>query len=99
MAKTAGHQRQFYSPLCLKNRTPRDFPGGPVAKTLAPNAGGSGLIPGQGPRHHMPQLRILMPQRRLKISHAATKNWHIQINKINKYKQININKKFKFKGE
>ena len=70
-----------------------------MAKTLAPNAGGSGLTPGQGPRPHMPQLRILMPQRRLKISHAATKNWHIQINNINKYKQININKKFKFKGE
>ena len=26
----------------------RDFPGGPVVKTLPSNAGGVGLIPGQG---------------------------------------------------
>ena len=28
----------------------------------APNAGGPGLIPGQGTRSHMPQLRVLMLQ-------------------------------------
>ena len=27
---------------------PRDFPGGPVVKTSPSNAGGQGLIPGQG---------------------------------------------------
>ena len=37
----------------------------------APNAGVPGLIPGQGTRSHMPQLRVHMPQ--LKIPHAATK--------------------------
>ena len=37
----------------------------------APNAGGPGLIPGQGTRPHIPQLRACMPQ--LKIPHAATK--------------------------
>ena len=28
----------------------------------APNAGGLDLIPGQGTRSHMPQLRVRMPQ-------------------------------------
>ncbi|TEA37298.1 hypothetical protein DBR06_SOUSAS6710032, partial [Sousa chinensis] len=36
-------------------------------RLLAPNAGGPGLIPGQGTRSHMPQVKIL---------HAATKIWH-----------------------
>ena len=36
-----------------------DFPGGPVVKTPAPNAGGQGSIPGRGTRPHM---------------HAATKD-------------------------
>ncbi|TEA30366.1 hypothetical protein DBR06_SOUSAS27510003, partial [Sousa chinensis] len=40
-------------------------------RLCAPNAGGPGLIPGQGARSHMPQLRVHMPQ--LKIPHAATK--------------------------
>ena len=30
----------------------------------APNAGGLGLIPGQGTRSHTPQLRVRMPQLR-----------------------------------
>ena len=34
-----------------------DSPGDPVAKTLCSNAGGPGLIPGQGTRSHMLQLR------------------------------------------
>lgn len=34
----------MYSPLCLKWIT-RDFPGGPVVKTLPPKAGGAGLTP------------------------------------------------------
>ena len=37
----------------------------------APNAGSLGLIPGQGTRSHMLQLRAPMPQ--LKIPHKATK--------------------------
>ena len=36
------------------------------------NAGDLGLIPGQGTRSHMPQLKIL---------HATTKTQHSQINK------------------
>ena len=42
----------------------------------APNAGGSGLIPGQGTGSHMPQVRVYMLQ--LKISHAATKRSQIK---------------------
>ena len=36
-----------------------------------PNAGGPGLIPGQGIRSHMPQLKI--PHAATKIPHVATK--------------------------
>ena len=32
----------------------------------------------------MPQLRVWMPQQRLKIPHATTKTWHSQINKLKK---------------
>ena len=38
----------------------------------APNAGAPGSIPSQGPRSHMPQL---------KIPCAATKTWHSQVKK------------------
>ena len=54
----------------------RDFPGGPEAKTL--NPGGPGLIPDQGTRSYMPQVRVCMSQ--LKILHAAAKTWSSQIN-------------------
>ena len=36
---------------------PWDFPGGPVGKTLSSQRGSQGLIPGQGTRLHMLQLR------------------------------------------
>ena len=39
----------------------------------SPNAGGPGLIPDQGTRSHMPQLRV--PMLLLKILHAATKRF------------------------
>ena len=45
------------------------LPGGPV-RLCATNAGGLGLIPGQGTRSHMLQLRVREPQ--LKILHVAT---------------------------
>ena len=38
-------------------------------RKCSPNAGGPGLIPGQGTRSQMPQLRV--PMRQLKIPHAA----------------------------
>ena len=43
-----------------------------------PNAGGLGLIPGQGIRSHMMQLRVRMPH--LKIPHATARTWCSQIN-------------------
>ena len=47
-----------------KHRLYRDFPGGPVTKSLHSNAGGPDSVPGQRTRSHMLQLKIL---------HAATK--------------------------
>ena len=40
----------------------RDFPCGPVAKTHAPDAGGSSLVPGQETRFHTQELKIQVPQ-------------------------------------
>ena len=37
------------------------FPGGPVTKLFTPSAGGPGLIPGQGNRSYILQLRVHMP--------------------------------------
>ena len=45
----------IFHALRLKERVSGDFPGGPGAKTPHSNAGGPGLIPGQGIRSHMPQ--------------------------------------------
>ena len=38
---------------------------------VVPSAGGTGSIPGQGTRSHMPQLRVGTPQ--LKIPYAAVR--------------------------
>ena len=62
-----------------------DIPGDPGLRLHAPNAGGPGLIPGQGTRSRMPQLRVHMPQ----LKDPATKRsrilqlrpWCSQINK------------------
>ena len=48
-------------------------------RLCTPSAGGLDLIPAQGTRSHMPQLRVQMLQ--LKILSATTKIWHSQINK------------------
>ena len=56
----------------LRNRS-QAFPGGPVTKTRlhTSNAGGLGLILGQGTRFHVPKLRVHMLQ--LKILDVTTK--------------------------
>ena len=56
-----------------------DFPGGPVAKSPCSHRGARGpsLIPGQGTRSHLLQLRVCMPQ--LKILYAAPKTGHRQV--------------------
>ena len=59
---------------------PWDFPGGPVTKLCAPNAGGPGLIPSLATRSHILQLRVCMSQ--LKIPSAAIKIRYSQINKL-----------------
>ena len=58
-----------------------DFPGGPGAKALTANAGGLGLILGQGTKACMPQLKIKDPEKKKKILLAATKTQCSQINK------------------
>ena len=65
----------------------KDFPGGPVAKTLHSQSRGLSSIPGQGTRSHMLQLlvRVHMPQ--LKILHIATKTQSRQINTYIKKKK------------
>ena len=47
-------------------------------RLFAPNAGGLGLIPSQGTRSYMPQLRVCMPQQRSNIPNATTKIRHRQ---------------------
>ena len=53
-----------------------DFPGDPVWRRHAPNAGDPGLIPSQGARPHMLQLRVHMPQ--LKSLRGTTKTQYSQ---------------------
>ena len=48
-------------------------------RLLTPSAVGPGLIPDQGTRSHVMQLRVCMLK--LKILRALTKAWHSQINK------------------
>jgi len=50
-------------------------------RLCASSAGGMGLIPGQGTRSHLLQLKIL---------HAATKAWCSQINSFKKKKERNF---------
>ena len=50
-----------------------------VVRTQRMQCQGPGLIPGQGTRSHMLQLRVHMPQ--LKILHATSKIHHSQVNK------------------
>ena len=47
-----------------------ELPCGQWLRCCAPNAGGSGLIPGQGTRSHMPQLSIHVTTKNAKILHA-----------------------------
>ena len=54
-----------------------------MAKTHIPNPGGPGLIPGQGTRSHMLQLRVHMPPlKRFHLPQVKT-----QGSKINKYEK------------
>ena len=57
-----------------------DFHEGPEAKTPHSQWWGPGLIPGQGTRFHMPQIKVWLLQLKMKL-HAATKTQSRQINK------------------
>ena len=58
--------------LKFKKLLVRDFPRGQWLRLHAPDAGGPGLIPGQGTRSRMLQLKILHVA--TKIPHAAPKD-------------------------
>ena len=58
----------------FKKSMDRDFPGGPVAKTPHYQRRGPGLIPGQGTRSHMLQLKVCMPRWRLTTSKQINVN-------------------------
>ena len=75
------HERHTLLQIFQTQDSVGDFPGGPVAETPNTQCSGikSGLIPDQGTRSHVMQLRVCMPK--LKILHALTKTWHSQINK------------------
>ena len=51
------HKFLLFFLLFLITDTFRDFPHGPVTKTLCSQSRGPGLIPGQGTRSHMLQLK------------------------------------------
>jgi len=64
------------------------FPGGAITKNPSTQSGGLGLIPGQGTRFHIPQLRAHMlqlksclSQLRLKIPRVPTKTQWSQMRK------------------
>ena len=56
-----------HAPLFLLSLVKWDREDFPVAETLGSQCRDPGLIPGQGTRPHMPQLRVWMLQQRLKI--------------------------------
>ena len=56
-----------HAPLFLVSLVKWDREDFPVAETLGSQCRDPGLIPGQGTRPHMPQLRVWMLQQRLKI--------------------------------
>ena len=64
---------------CILNHYTGDFPGGPLVKIPRSQCRGPGLIPGQGTRSLMPQLKI--PHVATTIPRAATKTRCRQINK------------------
>ena len=56
-------------------------------KLPAPNSGGPSLIPGQGARSHLPQLKILHATMKIKDPRAAAKTWHSQIKKKRSFRE------------
>ena len=57
----------------VSNGNLRDFTGGSVVRTLHCQCRGPGLIPSQGTRSHMPQLRVCMPQLKTRVAKKKKK--------------------------
>ena len=49
-------------------------------RLIACKAGGLGLIPGQGTRYDMPQLKVLHAAMKIEDPISTAKTWHSQIN-------------------
>ena len=73
--------RRLHRMFPYKDTSSGDFSGGPVVTICTPNAGGWGLILGQGTRSHVPQLKILHATTKNEDPCATTKSWCSQINK------------------
>ena len=72
-----------------------DFPGGQWLRFRTPNARGLGLIPGQGTRSYMPQLRVHMlqkiPPAAMKMEEPACYDWDLaQENKFKNYLKLHV---------
>lgn len=68
------------SAMTLNKNHFRDFPGEPVAKTLAPNAEVTGSIPDKGTRSHKPKLtRVCTRQLEKKILCSEMKTLRFQV--------------------
>ena len=79
---------QGHSPIIINKESLRTSLVVQLLRLCAPHAGDLGLIPGQGTRSHMPQLRVCMlqakvcmPQWRSKVLRATTKTQNSQTNK------------------
>ena len=71
--------------LLHQEQRDQELPWWSVAETLCSQCRGVDLIPGQGTRSHMPQLRVHMLQ--LNVPHATINTQCSQINKKNKYEK------------
>ena len=56
----------------------RSTTGGPVVKTLHSQCRGLGLIPSQGTRSHMLQLRVCMPQLKTRVAKKKKKKGNLR---------------------
>ena len=68
--------------LALLNCNPRNFPGGPVTRTLCFQCRNQGSIPVQGIRSHIPQLKVRM----LQLKNPTCHSWGAYIHSLKEKK-------------
>ena len=72
----------------VQDETYRDFPGGPVVKTLPSNAETEGLIPGQGTKI----LQALWQKKKKKNTKNIKNRSNVITNSIKTFKMVHIKK-------